>query len=137
MKKIKIGRERMSKNSISSRHQRVRTRLQKVQYDLERLEMNEDSNLANLVSRSLERVDLEVNELQNLAQYESPVWKARVELLVSETNETKTALQQIMRTKNFDQARRDIMNDLESGTSCTNLPILYLSQTHKIQFRRR
>ena len=127
----------MSKNSISSRHQRVRTRLQKVQYDLERLEMNEDSNLANLVSRSLERVDLEVNELQNLAQYESPVWKARVELLVSETNETKTALQQIMRTKNFDQARRDIMNDLESGTSCTNLPILYLSQTHKIQFRRR
>ena len=120
----------MSKSSISSRHQRVRTRLQKVQYDLERLEMNEDSNLANLVSRSLERVDLEVSELQNLAQYESPVWKARVELLVSETNETKTALQQIIRTKNFDQARRDIMNDLESGTSCTNLPILYLSQTH-------
>mgnify|MGYP001172285858 FL=1 len=106
----------MSKSSISSRHQRVRTRLQKVQYDLERLEMNEDSNLANLVSRSLERVDLEVSELQNLSQYESPVWKARVELLVSETNETKTALQQIIRTKNFDQARRDIMNDLESGT---------------------
>ena len=107
---------RHSQNSLSSRHQRVRTRLQKVQHDLERLEMNESSNLANLVSRSLERVDLEVSELQNLAQYESPVWKARVELLVSETNETKTALQQIMRTKNFDQARRDIMNDLESGT---------------------
>ena len=78
--------------------------------------MNEDSNLANLVSRSLERVDLEVSDLQNLAQYESPVCKSRVELLVSETNETKTTLQQIIRTKNFDQARRDIMNDLESGT---------------------
>ena len=109
-------RQMHSQNSISSRHQRVRTRLQRVQYDLERLEMNEDTNLAQNLIKTLDQIDSDVAELKNLATYESPVWKARVEMLVSENNETRTALQQITRTSNFDKVRRDIMNDLESGT---------------------
>ena len=109
-------RQMHSQNSISSRHQRVRTRLQRVQYDLERLEMNEDTNLAQNLIKTLDQIDSDVAELKNLATYESPVWKARVEMLVSENHETRTALQQITRTSNFDKVRRDIMNDLESGT---------------------
>ena len=119
-------RQMHSQNSISSRHQRVRTRLQRVQYDLERLEMNEDTNLAQNLIKTLDQIDSDVAELKNLATYESPVWKARVEMLVSENNETRTALQQITRTSNFDKVRRDIMNDLESGTYLS----LSLSQSH-------
>ena len=54
----KMRKSHHNQNSISSRHHRVRTKLQKVQYDLERLEMNESTELAKQITKSIDSIDL-------------------------------------------------------------------------------